>query len=430
MNSPMSRGVVASCFIAGCLEIYDFTIFAFLTPILHKNYLNFMDAKDALIISYGLFAVGFLFRPLGSVLFGYIGDRFGRKKSLVISVSLMGSASLIMVVLPPYVSIGILSCYIICLVRVIQGLSVGGEYSGAIIYAIEHFDKRKTGVIGAIVVSGCLFGVMLGRLVGNILQNQSLPDYSWRFAFLLGFVLSIVGYFIRNKLTESPEFKKLSESKAKSVKIPLLEGLKHYPKEMISAIALIGANGVSFYFIVVFFPDYIKKTNGINIDYIYLIVTIVPAILAPIMGIMSDKWDRGKLLLLGIGLIGTYSIVALPMLLESTNQALVVTLIFIYAILFSVQSGTVNTYVVEIFPINCRFSCGALCYSLGMATIGGTSPMLAAILTKNGNINSVISYVLLVTLMGFASAYFLSTNKNNNFRLNKTNNNIKIKGVV
>jgi MHS family proline/betaine transporter-like MFS transporter len=412
MNKKISQGVLTSCFLAGLLEIYDFTIFGFLTPILYKNYLSFMKEEDALIITYALFAVGFLFRPVGAILFGYIGDKYGRKIALVLSVSLMGLASFVMFALPPYSYIGILACYIIALVRIIQGISVGGEYSGAIIYAIEHFDKKRIGFVGAIVVSGCLFGVMLGRFIGNILQSPSLPEYSWRFAFLLGFILSIVGYFIRNKLTESPEFKTLALNKINNKTIPLLEGIKQFPMEMIAAISLIGVNGVNFYFIVVFFPDYIKKTNGVDITHISLISTIIPAFFAPIMGWVSDRSNRGVMLLMGIGLIGLYSVFALPLMLKSTDTSVVTLLIFIYAVLFSIQSGTINTYTIEIFPVKCRFSCGALCYALGMGVIGGTSPMIAAFLTKVGTINSVVSYVLIITAIGFIFCYFMVIKRN------------------
>ena len=420
MHYKSSQGVIASCFLAGLLEIYDFTIFAFLSPILHKNYLSFLSESEALIVTYALFAVGFLFRPLGSIIFGYIGDKYGRKISLVLSVSLMGFASLTMFFLPSYAYIGIASCYIIALVRVVQGISVGGEYSGAIIYAIEHFDKKKTGLVGAIIVSGCLMGVMLGRFVGNLLQNPLLPEYSWRFAFLLGFILSIVGYFIRNKLTESPEFEKLALEKTNAKNIPLIEGIKQFPLEMLATTLLIGTNGVNLYFIVVFFPDYIKTKNNIDISYISLLATIVPALLAPVMGHISDKWNRGKMLLLGIGLISCYSAFALPIMLESKSTSDVMFLMLGYAILFSIQSGTVNTYTIEVFPAKCRFSCGALCYALGMSVIGGTSPMVSALLTQNGDVDNVVYYVLCITILGFLACVTMLLRE-------KTIGNIKIK---
>lgn len=395
----ISTQVLLSCFLAGCLEIYDFTIFAFLTSIIHKEYLTFLSEGNALIITYALFAVGFLFRPLGSLLFGYIGDKYGRKFALVTSVSTMGIASLTMFILPSYATIGIISCYIIALVRILQGISVGGEYSGAIIYAIEHFDKKKTGLVGSIVVSGCLCGVMLGRFVANIVQMPNVGESNWRLAFLFGFILSLIGYFIRKKLTESPEFLLLQKNK-KEYSIPLLEGIKKFPFYMLSITILVGANGVSFYFVVVFLPNYIKN-NGIDISAISFITTIIPAIFAPVFGWLSDKWSRGKLLLTGISLIGIYSILSLPIILAS-NSTLIVTLLIIgYALLFSIQSGTLNTFGIEIFPTECRFSCGALCYALGMALIGGTSPMVSEILIEYKGINGVVNYVSFITLLSF-----------------------------
>lgn len=268
------------------------------------------------------------------------------------------------------------------------------------------------------MVSGCLVGVMLGRLVGNFLQSSYLPGYSWRFAFLLGFVLSVVGYFIRNRLSESPEFQRLKIAKTNNKKVPLIEGIKQHPLEIIAATLLIGTNGVGFYFIVVFFPDYIKNQNGIDIGYISLIVTLIPALLAPLMGWISDKWHRGKMLVMGIGSIGIYSVLALPLMISSTSNSIVMILILGYAVLFSIQSGTINTYTIEIFPVRCRFSCGALCYSLGMAVIGGTSPMVAAILIRGGDINNVVNYILSVTTLGFISGYLTIIKR-------KSNKNIK-----
>ena len=200
------KSVIFSCFLAGGLEMYDFLIFGFLTPVIHKNYLSFLDKDTALVVTYAFFAVGFLFRPLGSIIFGYIGDKYGRKKALVLSVSMMGSASLGLAILPSYDLIGISACYLIVLIRIVQGVSVGGEYSGAILYAIEHINKKNIGFVGGAVLCGCTLGVIGAFLSSKFLQNEQLPEYSWRFAFLIGFGLSIVGYFIRKNLRETPIF--------------------------------------------------------------------------------------------------------------------------------------------------------------------------------------------------------------------------------
>ncbi len=413
----MSSKVIISCFIAGCLEVYDFTIFGFLANSIHKNYLNFLDSDNALIITYGLFAVGFVFRPIGSIIFGYIGDKFGRKKGLVLSVTMMGISSLSMCLLPSYNLIGITSCYLIVLIRAIQGISIGGEYSGALIYTIEHFDKKRAGLVGAIIVSGCILGVMLARVIVSILENPNLPEYSWRFAFLVGFFLSLIGYFIRNNLAESPEFIEIAKSKDGYAKIPLLEGIKAYPIEILAIIILIGTNGVNFYFVVMFLPSYLKQTNNIDIGNFSLLTTIVPALFAPLVGWVSDKLDRAKVLITGLGLLIMYSIVALPIILKSNDINIIALLILGYSLLFSMQSGTVNTYSVEIFPAKYRFSCGAFCYATGMALIGGTCPMISTILSKqDSGIYYLQIYVIMITSLGFILGNIVSIKNKNRIK--------------
>lgn len=403
MSKHLSYKVMLSCFLAGCLEIYDFTIFGFLSTVIYKNYLSFLNPEDAQIVAYGFFAVGFLFRPMGSILFGYIGDKYGRKRALVMSVSMMGGGALFMAALPSYANIGIISCYIIVLIRALQGISVGGEYSGAIIYAIEHHPKKRAGFIGAIVVSGCLSGVMLARLVSNVLQSPDLPEYSWRLAFLLGFILSLIGFFIRNNLSETPEFVALSKERSTNKRMPLLEGIASYPLAMVSSTLLVGANGVSFYFVVIFLMDYIKNTNGIDIGHISLLPTIIPALLAPVIGAISDHCNRHKMLLWGVALLGLYCVVTLPIVFVVKDIISIAYIVLGYAILFSIQSGTVNTFSVEIFPAQYRFSCGALSYAIGMACIGGTSPMVAAYLSSTeGGIYNVVIYVLIISTSAFS----------------------------
>ncbi|MBA2629228.1 MAG: MFS transporter [Rickettsiaceae bacterium] len=243
-DKVLTGKIVFSCFLASCLEIYDFAIFGFLTVTIHKNYLSFLDQDTALIITYAFFAVGFVFRPLGSLIFGYIGDIHGRKRALVTSVSIMGFASFLMFILPTYAAIGVVSCYVIVFVRIIQGISVGGEFTGAIIFAIEHSKNNKVGLVAGIVSAGGACGVLLANLVSRLLQNPALPDYSWRFAFLFGFALAFVGYFVRQQLSDTPFFKKV-----KNNKIPLFEGLRNYKTESFATLWVAAANGTIFYLV-------------------------------------------------------------------------------------------------------------------------------------------------------------------------------------
>ena len=406
IKNNLSKSVIGSCFLAGLLEIYEFCLFGFLTPILYKNFLSFLDENTALLASYSLFATGFVFRPLGALIFGYIGDKYGRKTSLVLSVSLTGLASLSMCLLPSYDLIGVSACYIIVMIRIIQGISVGGEYSGAIIFAVEHFDNKKAGFVGSFIVSGCLCGVLLATLVSIIIKLPFMPDYAWRFAFLLGFALSIVGYFIRKKLGETPEFKSIQNNR---IKIPLIQGFINRKIEFIVAIFISAATGVNLYYVVVFLPNYLKEVTAIDLWYLPIVTTLILAILSPFFGWLSDKVSRVKIITLGMGLVTVYSAMMLS-LVGLNPTAMGICLVFIvHAILFSIQDGTMNTLIVEIFPPECRFSCSAFCYSIGMGVIGGTSPAVSALITNNFvEPSTMLSlYVGSVSFLGLCSMLIL-----------------------
>ena len=316
-NIIRNKSVFLSCFFAGCLEMYDFVIFGFLAPVIHKNYLSFLDETTGIIIAYLLFAVGFICRPIGSIIFGYIGDKYGRKKALVLSVSLMGTASLCMSLLPSYDDIGVLACYLIALIRIVQGISVGGEYSGAAIYAIEHTDKKRIGVVGSTVLAGTTCGVLLATFVSNILQNPAIPEYGWRFAFLLGFGLTIIGYFIRKRLGESPLF--VQEDMAKSKGIPLLDGLKSFKQQFFASILLSGANNANYYFALVFIPAYFKAevTGDLEFDNWWLAGFML--ILEPTFGWLSDKFSRNKILIGIFSILAIYNIFFLDLLISYSS---------------------------------------------------------------------------------------------------------------
>jgi MHS family proline/betaine transporter-like MFS transporter len=350
-----------------------------------------------------LFAVGFIFRPLGSIIFGYIGDKYGRKTALVISVSLMGTASLGMFMLPSYELMGVSACYLIAFIRVIQGISVGGEYSGAIIYAVEHFNKKNSGLVGSIVVAGCLSGVLLATLIGNLIKLPIMPEYSWRFAFLLGSGLSLVGFFIRKKLKETPEFLSINKEKG----VPLLNGLKEFKTEAVSAVLLAATNGVNLYYVVVYLPGYLQKTTGLDLWFLPIITTVTLATLSPFFGWVSDRVSRIKVVLFGVAVVANFSFIMLFLVGYYQNTSSICVIFVIHAILYSIQAGTMNTLVVELFPAKYRFSCSAFCYSIGMGAIGGTSPMIAAyIVSKYNNITLILSsYIAGIAFLGFLSLY-------------------------
>jgi MHS family proline/betaine transporter-like MFS transporter len=307
-------------------------------------------------------------------------------------------ASLSMALLPSYSAIGIVSCYIIVLVRIIQGISVGGEYSGAIIYAIEHVNKKNVGIVGAIVLSGCVSGVILAFIVSNFLQTAWLPEYSWRFAFVLGGGLSFLGYFIRRRLKETPIFQ---ASKASILKAPLLEGLKTQKLKMLAVIFLSGTSNANFYYAVVFVPNFLKNQTG-NTTFSGLFFVTVMFLIVPFIGWILDRLNRGKLLFISCMLIAIFDWFYLTLLHNETNILLLNIITISYAIVLSFVFVTVNIYVLEIFLPQYRFSCGATSYSLGAAFLGGTAPMICSLIVKtyDNNLLYLSGYISLISILG------------------------------
>ena len=411
-NRKLSLKVLSSCFIATSLEIFDFVIFAFLMPVFYKNYLNFLDANTAMIASYALFAVGFVFRPLGALVFGYIGDKYGRKTALVLSVSMMGTASLTMFCLPPYEILGVWSCYIIVLVRIIQGLSVGGEYSGSLLFAIEHSDKNKVGMVGAIIQLGSTAGILLSMFVSGLLQSPELPEYAWRFAFLVGFGLSVVGYFIRKKLGETPVFSDLKKKK-NDTSIPLLKGFKLHKMKFFMAIFLAGANTSNFYFYLVYVPNYVKELSGANLSNAGLVMTSLTLAVAPVVGYMSDKYGRLSMIILASCVATLCGGWFLWGLVSVKNVYLTNLILLVGASVVSLMMVSINIFVLEMFPAECRFSCGGVSYSIGAAIFGGTTPMACSMIIERFGDNAIFIglYVLLISLFGMISALLLQYSK-------------------
>jgi MHS family proline/betaine transporter-like MFS transporter len=422
------KQVMVSCFLAGCLETYDFTIFGLLATVIHAKYFSFMDSGSSLIIAYALFAVGFICRPIGAIIFGYIGDVYGRKVALVTSVSIMGAASLSMCLMPSYESIGIASCYLIALARIMQGISLGGEFGGGIIYAIEHFNQKRTGLVGSSVVTGCSTGILLATLVAYIIKSSSVPEYSWRFAFLLGFGLSIIGFFIRQKLTETPEFLRIKGLKNK---MPLIAGMKSYKLESITSVLAGAVTGANLYFVVVYLPTYLKDITGLDLSYLPTITTIILVLLSSFWGWKSDQVGRGKLLVIGTILSGIYALIMLPLIMINPTAIIISLIIAGHAVLLSVLNGAMNVFAFEVFPTECRYSCGAFCHSIGMGLIGGTTPMMAAFITKHSD-NSIFVlgfYLCFITLSAGVAVALTTLKQTKNKRIININKDVKFEAL-
>ena len=402
--------VIITCFLTGCMEMYDFTIFGFLTETLKRNYFGFLDSKINSVISYMIVAVGFIFRPFGACIFGYLGDKFGRKKSLVISILVMASTCLCIAVLPTFDSIGIISCYILVLLRILQGISVGGEYTGSVIFAIEHSKKEYKGLVGSIVTSGAMVGILLASLVGFILQIKILPSYSWRFAFVLGFLLSLLGFFVRDQLPETPVFIRSHDvSVAPIGKIAFWCTVQPFLKECLCTIFIVGTSGVNFYFNIFYIPNYLTQVNIEVCELLSSLSVLVMIILVPVSGFLSDRIGRIRLMYIGVVAL-IFSSFLLNFAIHSVkNNFTIYISVFMHIIANAIFTGPMNTLITEIFPTEVRYRCSAFSFTIGMGVVSGTMPMIDYMLYAYfGNIFCLGVYMSCISILGLYSLRILS----------------------
>ncbi len=402
----LNKKVLAASMVGGTLEVYDLTVYGLMASILAPIFFNPANLFSSLVQSYGAFCVGFLARPLGAVLFGHMGDSFGRKKALVFSAMLMAFSTLALGLLPTYESIGVWASFGVFVIRILQGISVGGEYTGGLILAIEHTSPEKRGKAGGLVVAGYMGGVFLGSITSFLFTLPFMPSWGWRLPFIFGFLIVGVGLYIRQKIQESPEFVSPKKSASSSFAHDFLKN----PMVFLSCIGAAGSAGVFCYSLAVYIPTFLKKEFFLSQTTAMLIpiaMTFCMMIGNLSFGILSDKVGRLRLMRIG-GTLTVLSVFPLFYLLNSESFATCVIALLIVGFLSTIFGAPMNTFVVEAFSPAHRYRSAALSYSLGMSVFGGSAPLIASWLTTVSEGPFLLScYFFLGALMGLGAVKLL-----------------------
>ncbi len=300
------RKVAAATIFGSMLEWYDFYLYATMAAIVFsKIFFDNSDPKTATLMAFSTFAIGFIARPFGGILFGYLGDKFGRKQVLVLTFCLMGVCTTLIGLIPSYASIGIWAPILLVFIRIIQGLGAGAELSGAAVTSYEHASQGKRGSQGAWPALGLNLGLLLSSLTIYLLTingNEFLLAGGWRIPFICSIVLVGVGLWVRNSIPETPQFEALSAEKAKAKPSPLKALFKNDLKGLaVVFFVAIGYNALSYIF-KTFSLAYLTQFKGVDVHVTSLSVTIaslVAIVAVPCFGWLCDKWSSKTVLMLG-----------------------------------------------------------------------------------------------------------------------------------
>lgn len=375
------RNVLYSCIAGNALEWYDFVIYGYLATIFGQLFFPNASPVAQILASWGIFWSGFLARPLGSIVFGHIGDKSSRKTALTWSILMMAIPTVLIGCLPTYSTIGILAPILLVAMRTLQGFAMGGEYTGTMVFLVEFAENGERGIWGSWASFSAVLGVIVGSLLItslNILFSQEqLVDWVWRIPFLISIFGSVVGIYIRMELSDPSVYLNLKQRK-KTEKAPLKEVFLHHKGEMLKIFTLDFLTAVGFFMIAIFLATYYKTTLHLAPRTALSIHTLSMLIFAAgtlIGGGLSDKLGRKPIL--RFATFG-FMITAYPLfqLMQTGETLSIFSAHAIFAFLFGCFFGVIPSVLSEMLPTSVRFSGLSIAHNLCMAIIGGSTPLV------------------------------------------------------
>jgi len=411
--SQEERRVLASTLVGTSIEWYDFFIYASAAAIVFGQlYFQPLGASSPALtqlISLASIGISFLFRPLGAIVAGHLGDRLGRKKMLVLTLILMGGATAAMGVLPTYSQIGLWAPLLLMLLRIIQGFSAGGEWGGAALMAVEHAPDHKRGLFGAYPQIGVPIGMLLATGVLALLSFSLSPAdflaWGWRIPFLLSVLLIVVGFFIRRAVDESPVFLELLERRSES-SAPLARLFKSNSKQVLQAALIFMGNNAAGYVLIAFIASYATAKLGMDRTQVLLMTTLAAAawlVTTLWSGALSDRIGRIRTFQIGYVALIVW-MVPLFLLIDTANIWLLGLGVVVMTVGLGFAYGPMSALYAEMFPVEVRYSGVSIGYAIG-AILGGAfaATIAQALMDATHWSPSVGIYVIVLSLISLAA---------------------------
>ena len=420
-HAPKGIWKVIGAASAGTLiEWYDFYLFGSLATILSAHFFPGDNPTAGFLKTLAIFASGFVVRPFGALVFGRLGDRVGRKYTFLLTLLLMGGSTFLIGLLPGYAEIGVLAPVALTLLRLVQGLALGGEYGGAATYVAEHSPDSRRGFYTSFIQTTATLGLFASLgvilLCRQQLGKETFESWGWRIPFLLSIFLVLFSYYIRVRMEESPLFTQ-AKSAGKLSKNPLTESFVQPENRRLVLIALFGAvagQGVVWYtgqFYALFFLQRIAQVEFVtaSLTIVYALLLATPFFV--FFGSLSDRIGRKPIILAGCLLAAVFYVPIYHGMMHFAaplNQPMLVALVFLQVLFVTMVYGPIAAFLVELFPTRIRYTSMSLPYHIGNGIFGGLTPYIASLLVeKTGNIYAGLAYPISIAVMTVIVGFFL-----------------------
>jgi MFS transporter, MHS family, proline/betaine transporter len=402
-TKEQSRKAIFAATVGNVMEWYDFGVFGFLAGSLALNFFPADDVRTSLLNTFLIFGVGLVFRPLGGILIGRMGDRRGRKPALILTILMMAAGTVIIGVLPTYSSIGVKAPILLLLARLLQGFSAGGEWGGATAFMAEWSVEGSRGLYTSFqqmsVAGGTLLGVGLAALLTSVLGADAVNDWGWRIPFLLGGFFAPIGLWLRREVDETPRYREV-----------MAKGLAVESSSFGNATRAFGFTvlwTVAFYVFLTYMPTYTRLQLHLTAGQSLWASTaslLALVVLVPLMGALSDRIGRKKLLLLSCVLCFVLPLPAFYILTQEHGFVSVVLIQIIFSFALSLFSGPGPAAIAEIFPTRGRSTWMSSSYALAVAIFGGFAPFISQwLIDTTGSKMAPTAYVMSAAVVSFVT---------------------------
>ncbi|MHB8884193.1 MAG: MFS transporter [Methylovirgula sp.] len=410
-DQRLSCGILSAGAVGNILEWYDFGLYGLFAPVLAELFFPAHDRTAALLGVYGGFAVGFMMRPIGGVVLGHFGDRLGRRFVLIWSIVMMGVTTAAIGLLPTYSEIGVGAPILLLLLRIVQGFSVGGEFTGSVAYLVESAPQHRRGLAGSVANIGSTAGMLLAAGIAaaaiTFADPKHLQSWIWRIPFLFGGLIAMLGYILRNRLQEPSPARKPSRPDS----LPLKQAITDAPRTMFWAALFTSGYGIVDYLTMVFLPTYASEYGGTSESHALQINTVAQAValaIVPLAGWMTDHAIRRRSMLIGVFLAECAVAWFCFKLAYGGGLGGFFVAQIGFGLLLALVMGTAPAMLAEQFKSDYRLSGYSLCFNIGIGIAGGTAPIVAtALIAATGNDFAPALYLMLASAIAAGAAFML-----------------------